>query len=132
MRSLDTNVVVRFLTADAPAQTAAAKRVVQDCREKDEPLFLTAIVLCELVWVLARRYGQPKSEIVETLDRILQTDQFRIEHEELVRRSLELYRHGKGNFADYLIGEISRHAGCRDTVTFDRALKGAAGFTLLR
>ncbi len=44
---------------------------------------------------------------------------------------LEIYHRGKGNFTDYLIGEISRQAGCRDTVTFDRGLKGAPGFTLL-
>jgi predicted nucleic-acid-binding protein len=32
---------------------------------------------------------------------------------------------------DYLIGEIASAAGCRDTVTFDRALKGSLGFTIL-
>jgi len=80
---------------------------------------------------LSRSYGQPKAAVVEALNQILQMEQFRIEHDALVRRSLELYREGKANFSDYLIGEISRQAGCRDTVTLDRALKGAPGFTLL-
>jgi len=31
----------------------------------------------------------------------------------------------------YLIGEISREDGCRDTVTFDRALRGAPGFAVV-
>ena len=53
------------------------------------------------------------------------------EREDAVRRSLELYRHGPASFSDYLIGEISREDGCRDTVTFDRGLRGAPGFTVL-
>jgi predicted nucleic-acid-binding protein len=48
-----------------------------------------------------------------------------------VRQSLEHYRRGKATFPDYVIGEISRHAGCRDTVTFDRDLRSAPGFTIL-
>jgi len=58
-------------------------------------------------------------------------DLFRVEREPLVRRSLQHFRHGKGNFADYLIGEIGSEAGCRDTVTFDRALRDAPGFQML-
>lgn len=48
-----------------------------------------------------------------------------------MRRSREAFRMDKGDFADYLSGEICREAGCTDCVTFDGGLKGAAGFTLL-
>jgi predicted nucleic-acid-binding protein len=50
----------------------------------------------------------------------------------LVRRSLDAFRDGRGDFADYAIGEMCLAAGCQDCVTFDRGLKDAAGFTLLR
>jgi predicted nucleic-acid-binding protein len=131
MRALDTNVLVRYLVNDDPAQAAVADRVLDDCRRKREPVFLSILVLCEMVWVLASSFGQSKSEIVAVLERILDLDLFRVEHEPLVRRSLEHFRRGKGNFADYLIGEIGNEAGCRDTVTFDRALKDAPGFQIL-
>jgi len=131
MRSLDTNVLVRYLAADDRKQLAAAEEIVEECRRNREPLFLSAIVLCELVWVLARRYGQAKSALVDGLEQILDMDLFQIEHDALVRRSLAAYRDGKGNFSDYLMGEISKHHGCRDVVTFDRALKSSDGFTVL-
>jgi len=131
MRSLDTNVLVRYLAADHARQLAVAEGLIEECRKTNEPLYLTVLALCELVWVLSRSYGQPKAAIVGVLEEILQMEQFRIEQEVLVRRSLESYRVGKGNFADYLIGEASRQAGCRDTVTFDRKLNGGPGFTLL-
>ncbi|MGH9614677.1 MAG: PIN domain-containing protein [Bryobacteraceae bacterium] len=129
MRSLDTNVLVRYLTADDAHQLAAAERIVDECREAGEPLFLATLVLCEAVWVLDRSYDLTKPQIIEVLDRILTADQFRFEREAPIRRALERFR--KGNFADYLIGEAAAEAGCRDTVTFDRALKGSEGFTVL-
>ncbi|SRR5258706_4196135 len=131
MRALDTNVLVRYLVNDDPGQAAVAERLLEDCRRKREPVFLSILVLCELVWVLDRSFGQSKSEIGTVLERVLDMDLFRVEREPLVRRSLQHFRHGKGNFADYLIGEIGSEAGCRDTVTFDRALRDAPGFQML-
>jgi predicted nucleic-acid-binding protein len=57
---------------------------------------------------------------------------FRFEQEAAMRQGMELYRRGKATFPGYVIGEISRQAGCRDTVTFDRDLRGAPGFTILK
>jgi predicted nucleic-acid-binding protein len=131
MRGLDTNVLVRYLTADDEKQTAAAERVLEQSSETGQPLFIPVLVLCELVWVLARCYGQAKAQIISVLDRILDAEQFRIEAELIVRRSLEAFRGGKADFADYVMGEICHKAGCEDCVTFDRGLKSAAGFTLL-
>lgn len=131
MRALDTNVLVRYLAADDRKQLRAAEEVLEDCQREREPLFLSAIVLCELVWVLHGSYRQTKAAIIRELEQVLEMDLFQIEYELLVRQSLQLYREGRGNFSDYLIGEISRHYGCRDVVTFDRDLKGCSGFTLL-
>jgi predicted nucleic-acid-binding protein len=51
MIGLDTNIIVRYLTHDDPAQTTAAVRVT-DSRSSDSPGFLSVIVIAELVWVL--------------------------------------------------------------------------------
>jgi len=81
--------------------------------------------------VLARTYRQPKAEVIRTLEQIIETNLFIIEGDDLVRRSIEQFRLGKANFADYLIGNIARNAGCADTVTFDRALAASPEFTVL-
>jgi predicted nucleic-acid-binding protein len=132
MRGLDTNVLVRYLMADDVQQTAFAVRLVEQSRQTGDRLFVSALVLCETVWVLSRTYGQAKAEIIRALELILRTKQFHLENDVLVRRSLDAFRDGRGDFADYVIGEICRQAGCDDCITFDRGLKGAAGFTLLR
>lgn len=131
MRGLDTNVLVRYLAADDPKQLAAVEKLMAEGQRNREPFFLSAIVLCELVWVLAKRYDQGKPQIIQAMEQILDMDQFRIEYDAVVRRSLAAFRTGKGDFSDYLIAEISKQHGCRDLVTFDRALKNSAGITVL-
>ncbi|MCE5309227.1 MAG: type II toxin-antitoxin system VapC family toxin [Acidobacteriales bacterium] len=131
MRSLDTNVLVRLLAADDRRQLAAVERLVDQSERQGETLFLCIPVLCELVWVLTRSYEQNRAQVVSVLEQLLEMGSLRIEQRDLVERALAAYRSGKGNFPDYLIGELSRHAGCRDTVTFDKALRGAPGFTIL-
>jgi predicted nucleic-acid-binding protein len=131
MRGLDTNVLVRYLTADDARQTALAEKLLEQATEAGQPLFIPVLVLCELVWVLARCYGQAKAQIITVIEHILEAEQFRIEGDLIVRRGLEAFRAGRADFADYLIGEICRKAGCEDCVTFDRGLKSAVGFTLL-
>lgn len=131
MRSLDTNILVRYIAADDPKQLSIAEAAIEECRKNHETLFLSIIVLCELVWVLDRRYQLSKPEVIRTLDEILDMDQIQLEHDELVRRSLEAYRNGKGSFSDYVIREVSDSHGCRDVITFDRNLKHSAGFTVL-
>lgn len=43
-------------------------------------------------------------------------------------RALEGFVTGKGDFADYVIKEHARTAGCDEVATFDRALLKETGF----
>ena len=92
---------------------------------------MTVVVLCELIWVLSRLYRQTKPQIAGHIEQILGAAPFEIQHDPLVRKALGSWRSGKGDFSDHLIGELSRHAGCRDTVTFDRDLRRVAGFSVI-
>ncbi len=51
MKGLDTNVLVRYITRDDPGQERTASRFLDSARTRAEPIFVNAIVLCELVWV---------------------------------------------------------------------------------
>ncbi len=131
MTGLDTNVVVRYLTQDDPVQARKANAVIGRAMDQGEPCAISAVVLCELVWVLREAYGVQKAAVVTTLARILDTAQFVVEQADVARRALDEYRRGRGDFADYLIGWRNRDAGCSETVTFDRALRGTSLFRIL-
>ena len=131
MTGIDTNVLVRYLTEDDPAQTRRAVAVIEEARNGNERLLIQPVVLCELVWVLESAYDYPKSEVVGILDRILRTAQFDVPAKMIVWRAWEDYRSGSGDFADYLIGHANTEAGASRTVTFDRDLRESRHFQVL-
>jgi len=131
VKGLDTNVVVRYLTQDDPAQSRKANAVIAEAVERGEPCSINVVVLCELTWVLQDAYGFDKATIMTTLERLLDTAQLVVEHADVVRRALDDYRRGPGDFADYVIGWRNREGGCAETVTFDRALRRNRLFRVL-
>ena len=122
MISLDTNVLVRILVADDPKQTRKATELIKLLDDSDEEAHVSDIVLCELVWVLGSGYGHDRDAIAAALARLLAARQLRFDSAENVFRALEAYENGKGDFADYLIREHARSAGCDTVVTFDKKL----------
>lgn len=132
MRGVDTNVLLRIVLIDDEKQAGIARRFTRQLARQGERLFVTSIALCEFVWVLQRGYGLSRARIADALERLLESDLVVAEHDDEAREALRIYRGGRGDFADHLIGLQSKSAGCHDTVTFDRDLDGLAGFSLLR
>jgi predicted nucleic-acid-binding protein len=113
---------------DNTRQAAVARQLLESSHQ---PLLIAPHILCEMVWVLNTGFRLTKVEVVDILQVILVSDVLVFEQKHLIQRALDSYQHGRADFSDYLIGEIASAAGCRDTVTFDRVLKGSPGFTLL-
>lgn len=131
MKGLDTNVLVRYFTQDDPVQSVAAERCIQSTRTADQPGLIHAVVLCELVWVLETAYGYSRDQIVNVLDLVLRTLQLQVQDREIMREALTVYRSGKADFADAVIGHGNRTAGCETTYTFDQKAARLPEFTAL-
>ena len=132
MKGLDTNVLLRYLTGDDPAQSERAEAVFAEAERTGDRLFLATVALCEVVWMLrSRPFRADRGQITEVVERLLKTAVFEIQDRTLVRRALADYRTGEGDFADYLLVRTAQDAGCTETMTFDRALAGTPGVALL-
>lgn len=130
MTGLDTNILVRFLMADDPAQTSRARTLFQSFSSQS-PGFISLVCLAELVWVLKSKYRQPKAEIVRWLEQFLTSPQIAFESSSVVEEAIQAYAGGRGQFADCLIERSGHIAGCRETVTFDVNASKSAGMRLL-
>jgi predicted nucleic-acid-binding protein len=126
--ALDTNVLVRFLVEDDVQQSARAAAMVQSAIDAQQSLFVSDVVVCEVVWVLERAYGVARGEIAATLGKLLFARHLAFRKAELLRRALAGFQSGRGDFADYVIREHAFEAGCDAVVTFDRALLRERGF----
>ncbi len=132
MRGVDTNLLVRYLTLDEPAQAEVVIGLFERAEEGGETLFIAAPVLCELVWVLrSPPHRAARERIAEALRELLASAIFDFEHRDLVQRAVADYQQGPGDFADYLIGWLSRQAGCDKTLTFDQKLADCERFEAL-
>lgn len=94
-------------------------------------LFLSTIVVCELVWVLESAYEFPRHEIEDTLEKILLTGQFEVEDRDAAWLALTDYRASSADFADALIGRRNLRSGCETTLTFNRSLKALDAFRVI-
>jgi predicted nucleic-acid-binding protein len=127
---IDTNILVRFLVDDDPAQNAVA-RLFLSARTAEEPAYISAIVIAETVWILHNRLNYPMSVVAELVQNLLAADGLVIECTEELDALLSTGQ-PLADLADYLIAWAAKRAGARTTLTFDkRAAARVSGMELL-
>lgn len=126
---LDTNVIIRYLTQDDPAQSAAAARLIESL-SSTSPGFISIVVVVELVWVLQACYRAERGEVARVLEKLLRSRELVVEQAELAWQALHRFSAGRADFADCLIERTARTAGCDHVMTFDRQA-AAAGMKLI-
>jgi predicted nucleic-acid-binding protein len=127
--AFDTNVLVRVLVGDDPAQTKKAERAFIE-NAKGAGVFVSLVVLVEVAWVLSAAYGWDRVAIQDRLSRLVRTRGVVLEDLELVEEALEGYRRGRADLADYLIVGKARSVGA-ELVTFDKRLARVKGVAML-
>ena len=132
MIGADTNLIVRFLVRDDAEQVAKVRQLFGAADARQESVFISDIVLCEVAWVLEKVYGLEKSAIIVAVESLLADATFGFFDRPQVEEALAAFRRLPGQFADHLIRVVARHAGCSTTWTFDKPLAKSPDFDLLR
>ncbi|MGB5934639.1 MAG: type II toxin-antitoxin system VapC family toxin [Ornithinimicrobium sp.] len=130
MIGLDTNVVVRYLVQDDPDRSAAASALIENLTETD-PGYLSLVTVVELYWVLRRAYRVDDGLCAELVEGLLDARELRVDQDAVVRAALTANRGGL-DFADAVIAELGRAAGCDHTVTFDQRAARDGSMRILR
>ena len=129
MQGLDTNVIVRYVTQDDREQFRRADAVFTAAASTGDKLFINAIVLCELVWVLRSAYKETRERIAPVIEALLETPEVVVEDADLARRVLVDWQRGQGDFADCFIARRNQSSGYQTTLSFDNALAKRALFS---
>ncbi len=130
MIGLDTNVLVRYIMQDDVRQSPLADRLIESLTV-EAPGFISLVTVIELVWVLSSAYGLTDTRIAEGLETLLRTREIRVDQAETVWKSLRDFQVTHADFADCLIAQTGRMAGCQTTMTFDREAAKLNGMTRL-
>jgi predicted nucleic-acid-binding protein len=130
MTGLDTNILVRLLAQDDPAQSQCAVEFLQTL-SREMPGFVSLVSLIELIWVLRSQYRMNKARLILGMELLLNSAELVVENQEAVSQALGRFASVTADFADCLIERSCHAAGCRETVTFDVDASRLAGMKLL-
>jgi predicted nucleic-acid-binding protein len=131
MIGLDTNVLVRYIMQDDAKQATLANKLIEGLTEAS-PGYISLVGIVELVWVLESAYDLTRQQVTATLRNLLSVNVFKVDRVAVVASALRTYAEGTADVADCLIERSSALAGCRCTMTFDRAAAKSGGMVLIK
>jgi predicted nucleic-acid-binding protein len=120
MIAVDTNVLLRLIVGDDPAQLSVVEELLAA-----EDICVLVTVLLELEWVLRSRYRFNRHQVLEALMNVFALPRVSVERHAAVEWAIGRYAKG-GDFADF-IHVACVPAGIDAFVSFDRAIASAAG-----
>jgi predicted nucleic-acid-binding protein len=130
MIGLDTNVLLRFYLKDDPMHSPKARQIVNSLSSA-EPGWVGLTSILEFVWVMKSKKRAGHDEIAGTLEMLLTDDVIVVEQSGVVAGAVQRFRSTKADFADCLIAESARAAGCNRTLTFDEIAARDLGMELI-
>jgi predicted nucleic acid-binding protein len=110
--AVDTNIIVRYLTADHPEQFAKASVLIHG-----EDVYVCTTVLLETEWVLRGGYRFGCDRIIAALTAFAGLPRVNLEDPALAAKALDWMRSGM-DFADAL--HLAKAEGCDAFVSFDQ------------
>ena len=131
MTGLDTNMLVRLLTADEPAQLKAASRLLAAQDGEPGAFFVNDMVLVELVWSLGRLYGFAPTKALAAMVSLLESDAFSFEDRDRLTHAVRPCGERACGFADTMIALKNANAPCEYAATFDKATRTLPGVRVL-
>jgi predicted nucleic-acid-binding protein len=116
--AVDTNIIVRYLTADHPEQFAKASALI-----RGEDVYVCTTVLLETEWVLRRGYRFSRDQIIAALTALAGLPRVTLDDPTLAAKALEWLRRGM-DFANAL--HLAKTEGCEAFVSFDQRFAAVA------
>ena len=126
MRAVDTDLLVRLLVRDDPAQVDAAGKFV-------EPgAWVSHLVLAQALWVLDAIYGRTAAQLARAVDMLLNHRNLTLQDADVVASALARFRARPSvGYSDCLALETARKAGHLSLGTFDKNLAKLDGAHVL-
>ena len=131
MIAVDTNVLLRLLVGDDPAQAVKARRLFDRADAEQKSVWVSDTVLVELAWTLAKAYGRDRADIVSAMRALSSHATVVLESGAAVRDATDAFENGRADFADCLLAMKAHLAGCDELATFDRGMKALPAVRLL-
>lgn len=119
---LDTNVLIRHLTGEPPAQARRATAFL----ERADELLLPDLIVAETVFVLESFYEVKRPLVAELVRAVIGFPAIIVLDEPLLLRALEVYELDRIDFAEAYLVASAEASGVETIASFDRAIDRVA------
>ena len=119
---LDTNILIRHLTGDPPAQ---ARRATAFLAAADE-LLLPDLIVAEVVFVLESFYEVERAQVAELVRAVIGFAAIVVVDAPLLLRALEVYGVDRIDFAEAYLVASAEATGVETIASFDRTIDSVA------
>jgi predicted nucleic-acid-binding protein len=98
--TVDTNLFLRYLTNDVPAQADAVEALLRQAAGGELVLVTNSLVLAEIVWVLASYYQRSRVDIRDKVLAVLNTPGLEVVDGDLGLQAITWYAEKNVDFID--------------------------------
>ena len=132
MKSLDTNIIIRFLVNDDKLQANKVKNLFEKVEIQSGLFFIINAVLIEVLWILKSVYDYKRSDIIKAIESLSQMSIIKFENNDAIQEFILQSKKTNNELDDLLIGIIAKCHGNEPTITFDLRASKSALFELLK
>ena len=115
---LDTNVLIRHLTGDPPAQARRANAFLEQADE----LLVPDLIIAEVVYVLESFYEVKPKRVAELVRAVIAFPAIVVADEPTLLRALEVYEVERLDFAEAYLVASAEASGVESIASFDRSI----------
>lgn len=131
MRGIDTNILVRFLVGDDVKQANKVYKLFKKIEDDKDELFVSTLVILELIWVLESVYDIARSDILDSIGQLALMPIFQFENLAVIQHFILGAQQSKFDLSDLLIAHSANIKGCEVVLTFDKKASKYKYFALI-
>lgn len=131
MKTLDTNVVVRFLVGDDPVQAQKVYSLFKEAEKNRQEFYVSILVVLEVIWVIESVYHIKREKLLASLGDLTKMHIFRFEHYEAIQSFILDAYDNKYDLSGLLIAHCAAQKRASCVLTFDKKAAKHKLFELL-
>ena len=131
MKSLDTNVIIRFLVNDDKKQSEIVRALFLQAEKDGSSFHISAPVILETLYVLDSVYEYKRDEILNAVESMLHMKIFSFQNPDVIQQLVAAGNKSKIELEDLFIGLSAKEYGYEPTITFDKKAAKSDLFELI-
>lgn len=129
MRTIDANLILRYLTNDVPEQANRVGELLKRVEAELEKVFLPDVMLADTIWVLEGYYKQSRAQIRDWVTIILSLPGLEFSNKNVALNALDIYFDKGVDWSDAFAASQMWDMGITEIYSFDKHFACVEGIT---